>query len=65
MFKPTTLLLIGFSLAITAATASADAKGKIAKAVSGKLVQASGKKVSDYKIDANPAYYVIYHSASW
>lgn len=46
-------------------SAETKAKGKVASAVTGKLVKAEGKKVSDYSIKGSPKYYVLYYSASW
>lgn len=67
MHKYFTSLLIGFflSLSYIAAQAETRASGKVASAVSGKLVRSSGKNLTNYSINANPSFYVIYHSASW
>lgn len=50
---------------LTTAPANPKPSGKIAQAVSGKLVKVDGKKVKNYTIQANPRYYVLYHSAGW
>lgn len=67
MFKTTTACIVGLALAASALTASAQtkAKGKIPSAVAGKLVKVTDGKVKPYQINANPKYYVLYHSASW
>lgn len=67
MYRILTSCIIGLTLAAGGLTATADTKGKgkIASAVSGKLVKASGKKVDAFKSDASPSYYLAYHSASW
>jgi hypothetical protein len=44
---------------------SAAASSKVAKDLSGKLVSAKDKKLSDYEIKGAPEFYVFYHSASW
>ena len=67
MFKTTTACIVGLALAASALTASAQtkAKGKIASAVAGKLVKVTDGQVKSHELNANPKYYVIYHSASW